>query len=56
MVRIAFLAWLNLGYQDLVEFAHVYVFQGILVVVTVVTWLAWVTWAQRAEPPELPAT
>lgn len=56
VVRIAFLAWLNLGYQDLVEFAHVYVFQGILVVVTVVTWLAWVTWAQRAEPPELPAT
>lgn len=51
LFRLSVLGWLYSVEKDWFEFAHAYLFQGFVVVVTLVTWLMWVQ-SVRAPAPD----
>jgi exosortase/archaeosortase family protein len=49
VLRLASLFFIGQGYPDLFDDAHLYVFQGLLIVIVVAYWYAWAHGARAAQ-------
>ena len=56
VVRVISLFYIGQWNKEAFEFAHAYLWQGLIMLDVLVVWLLWVRWAAPAEPaPKVPA-